>query len=47
MNFENMPELHWRYGYIASLILMGAIATIQATWLWRRGWFEDWTASRR
>ncbi len=47
MNFENMPELHWHYGYVASLILMGAIATIQATWLWRRGWFEDWTASRR
>jgi magnesium transporter len=47
MNFENMPELHWRDGYIASLVLMGAIATIQATWLWRRGWFEDWTVSRR
>jgi magnesium transporter len=47
MNFENMPELHWRNGYIASLVLMGAIATIQATWLWRRGWFEDWTVSRR
>ena len=47
MNFDNMPELHWRYGYIASLVLMGAIATIQAIYLWRRGWFEDWTAPRR
>jgi hypothetical protein len=26
---------------------MGAIATIQTVMLWRRGWFEDWTGSRR
>jgi magnesium transporter len=26
MNFENMPELHWRYGYAASLVLMAAIS---------------------
>ena len=25
MNFEEMPELHWRFGYLATLILMGAI----------------------
>jgi magnesium transporter len=42
-----MPELHWRYGYIASLLLMGTIASMQAIYLWRRGWFEDWTAPRR
>ena len=47
MNFTNMPELQWRYGYVASLLLMGAIATIQTGILWRRGWFEDWTSSRR
>jgi magnesium transporter len=47
MNFDNMPELHWRYGYIASLVLMGSIATMQAIYLWRRGWFEDWTTTRR
>jgi magnesium transporter len=47
MNFTNMPELQWRYGYISSLLLMGAIATIQTVMLWRRGWFEDWTGSRR
>ncbi|MBM5795851.1 MAG: magnesium/cobalt transporter CorA [Cyanobacteria bacterium M_surface_7_m2_037] len=47
MNFDNMPELHWRYGYIASLVLMGTIASMQAIYLWRRGWFEDWTAPRR
>jgi len=47
MNFDNMPELHWRWGYGASLVMMGAVASLQASWLWRRGWFEDWTASRR
>lgn len=26
MNFENMPELTWEYGYLAALLLMGAIA---------------------
>lgn len=25
MNFEHMPELHWRFGYLATLLLMGAI----------------------
>lgn len=25
MNFEDMPELHWRFGYLATLLLMGAI----------------------
>ena len=47
MNFDNMPELHWSYGYGLCLIAMGAIASLQAIWLWRRGWFEDWTAPRR
>ncbi|WP_312598953.1 magnesium and cobalt transport protein CorA [Brevundimonas sp.] len=27
MNFEFMPELHWRYGYLAALALMGAVCT--------------------
>ena len=47
MNFDNMPELHWRYGYILSLVLMGAIATVQTVMLWRRGWFEDWATPKR
>jgi len=46
MNFVNMPELQWRYGYAYSLILMALIALIQAVWLWRRGWFQDWTLPR-
>ena len=27
MNFEYMPELKWRYGYLATMILMAAICT--------------------
>jgi len=46
MNFENMPELHWHYGYAYSLLLMITVAALQAWWLWRRGWFEDWTTPR-
>lgn len=46
MNFENMPELQWRYGYIGCIALMCGVALIQASWLWRRGWFEDWTQRR-
>jgi magnesium transporter len=46
MNFDNMPELHWRYGYLYALLLMLVIALVQAYWLWRRGWFQDWTLPR-
>jgi magnesium transporter len=39
MNFEHMPELKWRYGYVASLLFMGAIDVLlyfrfkKAKWL--------------
>lgn len=46
MNFEHMPELAWTYGYAYSLIFMTFVAVAQAFWLWRRGWFQDWTAQR-
>ena len=38
-----MPELKWRHGYAFVMLLMLLIATVQAWWLWRRGWFQDWT----
>ena len=38
-----MPELKWRHGYALVMLLMLLIATLQAWWLWRRGWFQDWT----
>jgi magnesium transporter len=28
MNFDNMPELHWRYGYF---LVLGLIAVIMTT----------------
>jgi magnesium transporter len=46
MNFENMPELKWQYGYFLALMVMGLIAILQGYWLWKRGWFQDWTAQR-
>ena len=46
MNFEVMPELRLRYGYFVALGLMVVVATGQIYWLWRRGWFEDWTQRR-
>lgn len=51
MNFDrsasrwNMPELGWPWGYAFSLALMGAIATVQMTFFWRRGWLGN--AERR
>ncbi len=46
MNFEFMPELKLRYGYFLILLIMAIIAMIQFVWLWKRGWFQDWTAQR-
>lgn len=38
MNFEVMPELHWRYGYFAALGLIGSVAGF-LYWRFRRnGW---------
>ena len=34
MNFDHMPELHWRYGFLWALGLMVASAT--GTWLLAR-----------
>jgi len=46
MNFENMPELRLKFGYFLVLIVMLMIAIVQCYWLWKRGWFQDWTAQR-
>ena len=38
MNFDHMPELHWKYGYAFALAIMAAVA---GGFLWffrRRGW---------
>ncbi|WP_075981103.1 magnesium/cobalt transporter CorA [Bacillus massilinigeriensis] len=39
MNFHNMPELEWKYGYFLILGLMGLIAIIMV-WIFKiKGWF--------
>jgi magnesium transporter len=43
MNFDtskpaNMPELHWRYGYVFALGVMGLVASSMLLLFWRRGW---------
>jgi magnesium transporter len=39
MNFANMPELEWRYGYFGILIIMAVIGVSLAVYFKRRRWF--------
>ncbi|HCV57182.1 MAG TPA: magnesium and cobalt transport protein CorA, partial [Synechococcales bacterium UBA12195] len=41
-----MPELDAYYGYPICLAFMLAISLLQLYWLWKRGWFQDWTGMR-
>lgn len=38
MNFVFLPELHWRFGYLYSLVLMVVSAVVPYIWFKRRGW---------
>ena len=38
MNFDHMPELHWRYGYFMVLGLMATIIISLLTYFHRRRW---------
>jgi magnesium transporter len=38
MNFEDMPELHWRFGYFGALALMAISTVILYRLFRRRGW---------
>jgi magnesium transporter len=40
MNFDVMPELQWRFGYPAVLIVMLCLGTGTIVYLQRRGWFR-------
>ena len=40
MNFVNMPELEWRYGYFITLGVMGIIAVSMIYWFKNKGWFD-------
>jgi magnesium transporter len=41
MNFDHMPELHWKYGYAFSLVLMGMVGIGFTAFFWRRGWLRS------
>jgi magnesium transporter len=38
MNFEFMPELHWKYGYYAALAAIGGLCVTLYRWFRRSGW---------
>jgi len=38
MNFKHMPELEWRYGYLALLVVMAAIAVAMLAYFRRKRW---------
>ncbi len=40
MNFENMPELTWQYGYFGVMILMTVIGMGMYIWFRKKGWFK-------
>ena len=46
MNFQWLPELHWRYGYFFALGLMAATDGILLLWFRRRGWIGHHPARR-
>ena len=38
MNFDVMPELHWRYGYPMAMGIMVAISLVMAWWFKKKDW---------
>lgn len=40
MNFKNMPELEWHYGYFIILLVMFGIAGSMLAWFKYKGWFD-------
>jgi magnesium transporter len=38
MNFDVLPELHWRLGYPMALVMMAIAAVLPVLWFKRRGW---------
>ncbi|MEH7443887.1 magnesium/cobalt transporter CorA [Bacillus sp. JJ1122] len=40
MNFENMPELSWEYGYFGALFTMSIIGLTMFLWFRKKGWFK-------
>jgi magnesium transporter len=40
MNFENMPELTWQFGYFGALFTMSIIGITMFLWFRKKGWFK-------
>jgi magnesium transporter len=40
MNFANMPELNWHYGYFLIIAVMILISTLMILWFKKKGWFR-------
>ncbi|MET4385575.1 magnesium transporter [Bradyrhizobium sp. F1.4.3] len=40
MNFKNMPELSWTFGYPLALLAIIASGVLPLIWFTRRGWFD-------
>lgn len=40
MNFDNMPELHWKYGYQMAVGVMLIVAMGFLYYFWRQGWIK-------
>jgi len=40
MNFDYLPELHWRYGYPIVMIGIGVLVILQFLFFWRKGWLD-------
>jgi len=53
MNFDterspfNMPELGWYWGYVVCLAVMAIIAVLQIYFFWKRGWFDNFSTTKR
>lgn len=40
MNFEFMPELHWKYGYLMVWVLLGTVFTTMLLFFKNKGWLD-------
>ena len=40
MNFENMPELKWKYGYFEAIGFMFLLTAVLVYTFWKRGWLR-------
>lgn len=40
MNFQNMPELNWKYSYFIVLSIMLALMAFMFYWFKKKGWFD-------